>query len=183
MAGGEGDPLNMAEQGDAAVAVDPVVANGGGGKKKRKKSEVKKLEPVTEVDAPAAGGEGDAATEEEGGDAPAAVENGENRKKSKKTKFEIEMLGGGVAEVSGIMSNTAFETLPVSEPTKNALRDTGFTHMTEVCALVRRHSRFQFYIDGHCDRGTENSPLWCLPACPHMRCTSNFYKGIKCILS
>ncbi len=30
------------------------------------------------------------------------------------------------------MSNTAFETLPVSEPTMNAIRDTGFTHMTEV---------------------------------------------------
>jgi hypothetical protein len=153
VAGGEGDALDMAEQGDAAVAVDPAVANGGGEKKKRKKSEVKKLKPVTEVDdAPAAGGEGDVATEEEeeeeGEDAPAAVDNGENRKKSKKTKFEIEMLGGGVAEVSGIMSNTAFDTLPVSEPTKNALRDTGFTHMTEVCALVRRHSRFQFYIDG-----------------------------------
>lgn len=139
MAGDEGDALDMAEQGDAAVAVDPAVSNGGGEKKKRKKSQVKKLEPVTQVDTPAAGGEGDAATEEEeeekeGGDAPAAVENGENRKKSKKTKFEIEMLGGGVAEVSGIMSNTAFDTLPVSEPTKNALRDTGFTHMTEVCA-------------------------------------------------
>ena len=141
MAGGEGD---------AAVAVDPAVANGGGEKKKRKKLEVKKLEVVTEVDdAPAAGGgEGDVATEEEGEDAPAAVDIGENRKKSKKTKFEIEMLGGGVAEVSGIMSNTAFDTLPVSEPTKNALRDTGFTHMTEVCALVRRHSRIQYYIDG-----------------------------------
>ena len=113
MAGGEGD---------AAVAVDPAVANGGG-EKKRKKLEVKKLEAVTEVDdAPAAGGgEGDVATEEEREDAPAAVDIGENRKKSKKTKFEIEMLGGGVAEVSGIMSNTAFDTLPVSEPTKNAL--------------------------------------------------------------
>lgn len=56
-------------------------------------------------------------------------------KKGKKTKFQIEMLGGGVAEVGGIMSTTAFETLPVSEPTKNALRDTGFTHMTEVLLL------------------------------------------------
>lgn len=32
------------------------------------------------------------------------------------------------------MSNTAFETLPVSEPTMNAIRDTGFTHMTEIQA-------------------------------------------------
>lgn len=134
MAGGEGNALDMVEQGDDAVGVDPPVANGGGAKRKRKKSDLKKLEPLTEVEAPAAGGEGDAAAEEEEGNAPAAVENGENRKKSKKTKFEIEMLGGGVAEVSGIMSNTAFDTLPVSEPTKNALRDTGFTHMTEVCA-------------------------------------------------
>ena len=93
-------------------------------------------------------GEGNALDMAEREDAPAAVENGENGKKRKKTKFDIEMLGGGVAEVSGIMSNTAFDTLPVSEPTKNALRDTGFTHMTEVCVLVRRHSRFQFYIDG-----------------------------------
>lgn len=54
-------------------------------------------------------------------------------KKSKKMKFDMETLGGGIAQVEGIMSTTAFESLPVSEPTKNAIKDTGFTHMTEVC--------------------------------------------------
>jgi hypothetical protein len=53
-------------------------------------------------------------------------------KKSKKMKFDMETLGGGIAQVEGIMSTTAFESLPVSEPTKNAIKDTGFTHMTEV---------------------------------------------------
>ncbi|BBN17222.1 ATP-dependent RNA helicase DDX18/HAS1 [Marchantia polymorpha subsp. ruderalis] len=53
-------------------------------------------------------------------------------KKSKKTKFEIERLDGGIVSVSGIMSSTAFESLPVSEPTKIAIKDTGFTHMTEI---------------------------------------------------
>ncbi|KAG6543944.1 hypothetical protein Mapa_014785 [Marchantia paleacea] len=53
-------------------------------------------------------------------------------KKSKKTKFEIEKLDGGTVSVSGIMSSTAFESLPVSEPTKNSIKDTGFTHMTEI---------------------------------------------------
>jgi len=55
-----------------------------------------------------------------------------SKKKSKKMKFDMETLGGGIAQVEGIMSTTAFESLPVSEPTKNALKDTGFTHMTEV---------------------------------------------------
>ncbi|KAI5074583.1 hypothetical protein GOP47_0010544 [Adiantum capillus-veneris] len=38
------------------------------------------------------------------------------------------------AQVLGIMSNTAFETLPISEPTQNAIKETGFTHMTEIQA-------------------------------------------------
>ncbi|CAM6129163.1 unnamed protein product [Calypogeia fissa] len=62
------------------------------------------------------------------------VEAAQERKKSKKTKFEIEKLDGGTAIVTGIMSNTAFDSLPVSEPTKNAIKDTGFTHMTEIQA-------------------------------------------------
>lgn len=54
-------------------------------------------------------------------------------KKSKKTNFTIENLGG-TEQVEGIMSTTSFESLPVSEPTKNALKDTGFSHMTEIQA-------------------------------------------------
>ena len=45
-------------------------------------------------------------------------------------------LGGG------IMSTTAFESLPLSEPTMNAIKDTGFTHMTEV--------RSERYFGGGC---------------------------------
>jgi hypothetical protein len=63
----------------------------------------------------------------------------EEKKKSKKTKFEIEKLDVGTTIVSGIMSGTAFETLPVSEPTKNAIKDTGFTHMTEVKLMANIH--------------------------------------------
>ncbi|KAL3683442.1 hypothetical protein R1sor_001464 [Riccia sorocarpa] len=59
------------------------------------------------------------------------VSNGE-KKKSKKTKFEIEKLDGGTVAVSGIMSSTSFDTLPVSEPTMNAIKDTGFSQMTEI---------------------------------------------------
>eukprot|EP00249_Psilotum_nudum_P018779 c26958_g1_i1 orf=116-2218(+) len=55
-------------------------------------------------------------------------------KTNKKAKFELEKLEGGTTIVSGIMSGTTFETLPVSEATRNAVRETGFTYMTEIQA-------------------------------------------------
>lgn len=56
-------------------------------------------------------------------------QNGDLATNSSKFEFKAH-----VAQVSGIMSNTAFETLPVSEPTQNAIKETGFTHMTEIQA-------------------------------------------------
>ncbi|KAH7444235.1 hypothetical protein KP509_02G070800 [Ceratopteris richardii] len=41
---------------------------------------------------------------------------------------------GQTTQVSGIMSNTLFETLPISELTQNAIKEIGFTHMTEIQA-------------------------------------------------
>lgn len=71
------------------------------------------------------------ADERDSKDEPDVAKAEMNSKKGKKTTFTIENLGG-TTQVEGIMSTTAFESLPVSEPTKNALKDTGFTHMTEV---------------------------------------------------
>lgn len=53
-------------------------------------------------------------------------------KGGKKAKFALEKLEGGVSIVKGIMSSVAFETLEVSDLTKNAVKDMGFEHMTEV---------------------------------------------------
>ncbi|GBG92226.1 hypothetical protein CBR_g54769 [Chara braunii] len=55
-----------------------------------------------------------------------------NGKSEKKRRFGG--MEGGVVEVSGIMSQVAFDTLEVSELTKNAIKDLGFTNMTEVQA-------------------------------------------------
>ncbi|MCO5583988.1 hypothetical protein L7F22_037906 [Adiantum nelumboides] len=44
------------------------------------------------------------------------------------------VLKAHTTQVSGIMSNAAFETLPISELTQNAIKETGFTHMTEIQA-------------------------------------------------
>lgn len=41
--------------------------------------------------------------------------DGMSGKEGKKTSFTIENLGG-IAQVEGILSTTAFESLPVSEP-------------------------------------------------------------------
>ncbi|KAG0589073.1 hypothetical protein M758_2G242900 [Ceratodon purpureus] len=85
----------------------------------------------------AEGGVGDGEPLVEGEDEEEKAEDhrdGTGGKKSKKMKFDMETLGGGIAQVEGIMSTSAFESLPVSEPTKNAIKDTGFTHMTEIQA-------------------------------------------------
>lgn len=55
-------------------------------------------------------------------------------KKAKKIKFSIEKLEGGTVDVSGIMSAVSFGTLKLSEPTVNAIKDTGFENMTEIQA-------------------------------------------------
>ncbi|MCO5556288.1 hypothetical protein L7F22_009834 [Adiantum nelumboides] len=44
------------------------------------------------------------------------------------------VLKAHTTQVSGIMSNAAFETLPISELTQNAIKETGFIHMTEIQA-------------------------------------------------
>ncbi|KAH9312246.1 hypothetical protein KI387_027281 [Taxus chinensis] len=54
------------------------------------------------------------------------------KKKAKKIKFTIERLEGATANVSGIMSYVAFDTLKLSEPTVNAIKDMGFENMTEI---------------------------------------------------
>eukprot|EP00897_Mesotaenium_endlicherianum_P009612 jgi/Mesen1/867/ME000114S10949 len=82
-----------------------------------------------------AGAEGEEDEEEEGGD-DEDDEMGDRKKtkKKKKAKFTMEKLEGGLVQVGGIMSSTSFETLEVSEPTKNAIKDMGFQYMTEVQA-------------------------------------------------
>lgn len=68
------------------------------------------------------------------GDDPKAKSDSGGATQSKKVKLSAERLEGGTATVEGIMSCTAFDILPVSEPTKNAIRDTGFERMTEIQA-------------------------------------------------
>eukprot|EP00252_Welwitschia_mirabilis_P014134 TRINITY_DN31175_c0_g1_i1.p1 TRINITY_DN31175_c0_g1~~TRINITY_DN31175_c0_g1_i1.p1 ORF type:complete len:653 (-),score=137.72 TRINITY_DN31175_c0_g1_i1:475-2433(-) len=56
----------------------------------------------------------------------------ENRK-AKNTNFSMGNRGGTVS-VAGIMSSTSFQTLNLSEPTVNAIKDMGFENMTEIQA-------------------------------------------------
>lgn len=52
------------------------------------------------------------------------MEKDENTEETKKKK-----LGSDI----GIMSDQSFFSLPISEPTKNAIKDIGFSNMTQVC--------------------------------------------------
>ena len=63
---------------------------------------------------------------EDGAEAPRPASASPEPRGDAAKKMKLEALGGG------IMSTTAFESLPLSEPTKNAIKDTGFSHMTEV---------------------------------------------------
>ncbi|KAK4564260.1 hypothetical protein RGQ29_006365 [Quercus rubra] len=55
-------------------------------------------------------------------------ENGEESKEEEKKKKKVKSGGGG------IMSSESFESLGLSEPTRNAIKDIGFQHMTQIQA-------------------------------------------------
>lgn len=82
-------------------------------------------------------------------DGEGGVGKGESLKKEKKRKKEKKTAEGDDEEeekislkreervnASGIMSSEAFEALPISEPTMNAIKDMGFQHMTQVLLLL-----------------------------------------------
>ncbi|CAA0808234.1 DEAD-box ATP-dependent RNA helicase 51, partial [Striga hermonthica] len=79
--------------------------------------------------------------EEEAVKKSAAIEKEKKKKKKNKLKIEEKELDeiGLKRETKasgsqGIMSSEAFSSLPISEPTMNAIKDLGFQHMTQIQA-------------------------------------------------
>ncbi|KAK7851792.1 dead-box atp-dependent rna helicase 51 [Quercus suber] len=104
-------PKNEEEQEEEVEKVEEEEENKMKKKKKKKKEKKVKIE-----------GEKKEEMEEE------EIENGEESTEEEEKKKKVKKSGGG------IMSTESFESLGLSEPTSNAIKDIGFQYMTQIQA-------------------------------------------------
>ncbi|GLJ07467.1 hypothetical protein SUGI_0067760 [Cryptomeria japonica] len=125
--------MNGMDAADETNGMDVTDQGFGEVKKKSKKNKKRKSDFNTEEDEvkqeeSEVAADRNRETLDGGGNVSDKLEN----KKAKKIKFSIERLEGATANVSGIMSSMSFDTLKLSEPTSNAIKDMGFENMTEI---------------------------------------------------
>lgn len=116
---------SMEEKEQVNVAVEEVKEEEKS-KKMKKKNKKKKRDETDDGDKERAEAE-EEEEEEEVREKDGGEDGGEVEKMEKKKKKEL-------SSGTGIMSDDSFFSLPLSEPTKNAIKDIGFTNMTQIQA-------------------------------------------------